>query len=94
MVVVVVGFARMATPLVELTRQKSIVAAIVEGIENRYAVDGQRNGAAIQGIARRDGIDGGRGIQRNLPCFAAVVGLCQWYLPLPARNAYHHVVAW
>ena len=93
-VVVVVGFAGVTTPLVEFARQKGIVAAIVEGIENWYAVDCQRNGAAIQGRAGRDGIDGRRGIQRDLPCFAAIVGLCQRYLPLPAGNAHHHVVTW
>ena len=93
-VVVVVGFAGVTTPLVELTRQKGIVAAIIEGIENRYAVDGEGNCSAIQGIAGRDGIDGRRGIQRNLPRFAAIIGLCQRYLALPAGNAHHHVVTW
>ena len=91
-VVVVIGAAAVATILVKFANEKCILAPVVERIENRDAVDGQRNRPAQKSVFGGRRIGRRNGIQRNLPSVIPHILLRQRHLLLPGADADHQRV--
>ena len=92
MVMVVVGFAAMAAEVVELSEGLGVVAAVVERVEDRYAVRGEGDGSAHEVRLGRHRFLGGDGLQRDAPGGSAGIRLRDGHLLLPGFDAGHHRV--
>ena len=91
-VVVVVGAAAVAAPLVEFADLLRDFPAVVLRIKDRNAVGGEGDGAAEKVIADRLGSRRDHRLQRDAPGVGAGVRLRQRHLLLPRGDADHHRV--
>ena len=80
----------MPAVLVEFPRQVSVVPPVVQGIEDRHAVDRQGDRPSKEGGFCGDRPGGQLGIQRDPPGVATGVRLRQRHLTLPGGDAFHH----
>ena len=91
-VMVIVALAAVAPEVVELTELLGVVAAVVERVEDRNAVRGQRDRPAHEVRLGRQRFLGGHGVQRDAPGLVADVGLWDRHLLLPGLDAGHQGV--
>ena len=86
---VVVGPAAVAAILVEFADQEGVFATVVKRIEDRHAVDRQRDRPPQELVFRHDRVGRRHWIQRNLPGVVADILLRQRHLLLPRPDADH-----
>ena len=93
-VVIVIGAAAVATIFVKLASEQCILPPVVERIENRDAIDGQRNRPTQKPVFGGGRIGRRNWIQRNLPSVIPHILLRQRHLLLPGADADHQRVVW
>ena len=90
-VVVIVGASTVTAELVEFTDRERINATIVERVEDRDAVRGERDGTLHEIRFAENGLLGEFRFQRNLPRVRARVVVRKRHLLLPRGDADHHL---
>ena len=91
-VVIVISLTAVATEVIELPEGLGVVAAVVERVEDRYAVGGESDGAAHEVRLGGHRFLRGHGLERDAPGGGAGIGLRDRHLLLPGLDTGHHRV--
>ena len=92
-IVIIVSSTTVPPPVIEFSGKQRVSSTIVlDGIENRNAIDSDSNGSSKEVVLRRHGFLCRNWMQRNLPCVAAGILLRHRHLLLPCRDTNHHLV--